>query len=229
MATAEHCYPIPKNVDPALAAWFALAKITFLGAQAAQHHVGQRVLIIGAGPIGQMSTRWARAAGAEKILVADRIAGRLDLARRGGATATIAKPVAEAEPDILAANDGELPDVVIDGTGNAAVFAAALKLARKYGRVVLLGDTGSPTQQRLTDDVVTRGLTIVGAHDGHSRAPWPESCIVRLFFTLLTDGRMEMDGMNTHEFAPEDCGKAYDLAANRRQETLGILFDWTKG
>jgi threonine dehydrogenase-like Zn-dependent dehydrogenase len=176
-----------------------------------------------------MSIRWARAAGVEKILVTDQIAVRLDLARRGGATATIAKPVAEAQSDILAANDGELPDVVIDGTGNAAVFAAALPLARKYGRVVLLGDTGSPTQQRLTNDVVTRGLTIVGAHDGHARDPWTESRIVRFFFTLLADGRMDMDGMNTHEFAPEDCGKVYDQASNRRQETMGILFDWTKG
>jgi NADPH:quinone reductase-like Zn-dependent oxidoreductase len=43
-------------------AWFAFAKITFMGARAAQYSHGDSVLIIGAGPIGQISVRWGKAA-----------------------------------------------------------------------------------------------------------------------------------------------------------------------
>ena len=94
------------------------------------------------------------------------------LAQQGGATDVIAKPVSECKEDVLKALDGQLPRIVNDATGHPAVFAEALQLAARFGRVVVLGDTGSPSGQHLTADVVTRGLTIVGAHDGHDDAQW---------------------------------------------------------
>ena len=69
---AEKCFhPIPDEVSFEQAAWFALGKITFHGALAAGYQLGDSVLVIGAGPIGQMTIRWARAAGAAKIIVVD--------------------------------------------------------------------------------------------------------------------------------------------------------------
>ena len=59
---------VPAGIDSKDAVWFALAKITFMGAKAAGYFLGNTVLIIGAGPIGQMSIRWARAAKAAKII-----------------------------------------------------------------------------------------------------------------------------------------------------------------
>jgi len=227
VVAADMCYPVPADLDVKQANWFALAKIAFMGALAAEHRLGDRVLVIGAGPIGQMCTRWAHAAGAESLVVVDMIGDRLALARQGGATATFAKPIQECEADIRAASGGELPDIVIDGTGNAAVFAAALGLARHKGRVVLLGDTGTPSRQHLTHDVINKGLTVVGAHGTHSAAPWTERRIVRLFFDLIKRNRIDMSGMVSHEFAPADFAEAYDLATHRRGETMGILFNWT--
>ena len=90
------CHLIPAEIPLSEAVWFALAKITFQGARAAEYKMGDSVLIIGAGPIGQMSVRWARAAGAQTIIVVDSIPGRLELARIGGATAAISQPMARA-------------------------------------------------------------------------------------------------------------------------------------
>ena len=224
--SADGCYPIPDNVPFEHAAWFALAKITFHGAQAAGYTLGDSVLIIGAGPIGQMSIRWARAAGVANILVVDTAKSRLPLAKAGGATALIEKSITEAREAILAAGGGQLPRVVIDGTGNAAVFEAALGLAASFGRVVVLGDTGAPAQQRLTPDVITRGLTITGAHDGHNTATWNDTTINRLFFSLAASGRFPLEGLTSHIFAPDQCAEAY-LTANRdRASTMGLIFDW---
>ena len=58
-------------------------------------------------------------------------------------------------------------DFVYDVTGAAPVFSASLTMLRRFGRLVLLGDTGTPTEQHLTGDVVTKALTIVGAHDSN--------------------------------------------------------------
>jgi len=218
---------IPDTVPFENAVWFALAKIAFHGALAAAYKLGDSVLIIGAGPIGQMSVRWARAGGATSIIVVDTATERMGMATAGGATATIVSPIDQAKEAILAANGGKLPDIVIDSTGNAAVFAAALGLARKFGKVVILGDTGSPASQKLTHDVINHGLTIVGAHETHQIPEWNPHTITTLFLTLAASGRFPLECLNTHYFPPEDCTKAYETANRERSKTMGIVFDWS--
>lgn len=223
---ADKCVPVPASVPEDQSTWFALAKIAAMGAKVAEYRLGSSVLVIGAGPIGQMSLRWARAAGAERLAVVDTIPLRLELAKKGGATAVIGKPINDAREEIQKANGGSAPDIVIDTTGNAAVFASALSIVAKFGRVVVLGDTGSPSKQCLTPDVILKGIHIVAAHDPHETPDWNMARIGRLFFALVNDGRISLDGLNTHTFRPEDCVKAYELASTRRYETMGIVFDW---
>lgn len=222
------CCRIPDEVPFELAHWYALAKIAFHGALAAGYRLGDSVLVIGAGPIGQMSIRWARAAGAASILVVDSAAERMGMAKAGGATAAITASIDEAREAVLEANGGRLPRIVIDSTGNAKVFAAALGLADKYGKVVVLGDTGQPAGQQLTSDVVMRGITIVGVHDGHETEEWTATTITRYFLGLAATGRFPLEGLNTHFFKPEDCARAYETANRERAKTMGIVFDWRK-
>lgn len=225
---AQDSFLIPEGLPLEQAVWISMAKIAFHGALVAKYHLGDSVLIIGAGPIGQMSIRWARAAGAVSIIAVDALPNRMDMARAGGATACIAEPIEKARDAILQAGGGKLPRVVIDSTGNAAVFAAALGLAADRGTVVVLGDTGAPSQQKLTLDVITRGLTIVGAHDVHNTEEWNNATISRLFFTLANSGRFSLDGLNTHVFKPEQCAEAYAVANRDRASTMGIVFQWAE-
>ena len=224
---AADCILVPPGLDPAAAAWFALAKITFMGARAAGLGLGDDVLIIGAGPIGQMVTRWVRATGARSIVVADQLPERLALARRGGATATLATPVGESHAELTKACGGRKPRVVIDSTGNAKVFSAALAAARDRGKVVVMGDTGSPSEQRLTSDVILRGVSVVGAHDCHNDSEWYDASIVSLFFQMVADGRIDVGGLLSHTYAPSECGTAYEMISTRRSETMGVLFNWS--
>ena len=223
---ADKCHPIPDEIPFEQAIWFSLAKIAFQGARAAQYQLGDSVLVIGAGPIGQMSVRWARAAGATPIVVVDAVPNRMAAARAGGAGVTLASPIAQVKDAVKEAGNGSLPRVVIDSTGNAAVFAAALGLAADHGTVIVLGDTGQPGSQILTHDVITRGLTIVGAHDAHNTAEWTDATITRLFFSLVSSKRFPLEGLTSHVFAPEQCAEAYAVANRDRAGTMGILFDW---
>ncbi|MGV3617259.1 MAG: zinc-dependent alcohol dehydrogenase [Fimbriimonas sp.] len=217
---------IPEGVSDEDAAWFALAKIAFMGWKASGLRLGDDVLIVGAGPIGQVALRWMVAGGAHRVVVLDPVEMRLEVARKGGATHTFALPVADAEPAVREALGGKLPPIVIDTTGHAAVFAAALPLVADRGRLVVLGDTGTPSEQRLTMDVIRRGLHIVGAHDMHDDDRWYLQTIAGLFFDLVRTGRYSLDGLNTHAFTPEECVDAYGLLTERRAETLGVQFRW---
>ena len=224
--TPAKCTSVQNGLDLAEAVWFALAKIAYVGARAARHGLGDSVVVIGAGPIGQMSIRWASAAGARAIVAVARSAGRLELARRGGATAVAQADVTTAAEAVTGRLGGEQPDIVIDATGNADVLPAALNLVRDHGRVVVLGDTGTPSKQHLTSDLVLRGIEIVGAHDSHSPAGHAENVINELFFDLVSRGRIDLAGLNTHTLPPTECVAAYQLARERRSDTMGIVFDW---
>ena len=220
--------PIPDAVDSRSACWCGLAKTAFRAAWAAPFALGRQVLIIGAGPVGQMALRWARSANVGLLAVSDLSEERLAHAERGGATHTLCGDIAEQLTDIGQMNGGAGPDVVVEATGNPAVFPSALAAAARFGKVILLGDSGFPDRQHLTSDVMTKGLTIQATHDSHDRDGWTQRKVDERFFASLIAGRFDVGGLITHEFAPGDCGAAYALAVERRGEAMGVLFDWSQ-
>jgi len=219
-------FPFPSEIPMDRAPWFALAKIALHGALAADYSLGDSVVVIGAGPIGQMSLRWARAAGATPLIVVDPITQRASIAHFGGASHCLSLPVEKAKSFIRKILDGDDPGIVVDTTGHSAIFPHALDLVQPGGRVVILGDTGSPKSQRLTSDAIIKGLSIVGAHDGNQVPGWDTQRMIRVFFQLVKEGCFSLDHLNTHHFLPEACEDAYGLANRDRENTMGILFDW---
>jgi len=219
------CSVVPSSVPPEYAAWSALGRITYNGARSVGFRLGDRIAVIGAGPIGQMTLRWAIACGAEETVVIDSMPTRLDIAKKGGATYTLASLVTEVKPKVEELFGG-LPDVVADATGHSAVFQAALGLVKSQGRVLLIGDTGTPSEQQLTGDILTRALTVHGAHDQTTFHDRSRDSIAQLFFRLVSSGRFSMEGMNTHWFTPDQAAEAYRVANEARGETMGILFRW---
>jgi threonine dehydrogenase-like Zn-dependent dehydrogenase len=226
---AAQCSRVPDRIDLKSACWCGLAKTAFRTAHASPFALGGTVLIVGAGPVGQMAVRWARCAGLARIVIVDLSELRLRLAQRGGATECHRGGLGDLQGVLLDSSQGEGFELVVDTTGNSAVFAAALSVAAPFGKVVLLGDTGYPSQQRLSSDMMTKGLTVVATHDHHDRGGWTQRRIDELFFKLVRDGAFPLDGLITHEFVPEDCSAAYALVSNRRDEAVGVLFDWTRG
>ena len=222
----SECIPVPPQVSDEDVPWFKLAKISAMGAKVAALSLGKSVLVVGAGPIGQMAIRWCVASGSYPIIAIDSVPMRIEMAKKGGATHGIVKPLGEAIEESNGICGGTGPDTVIDSTGHHQVFTDVLKVARKFGKVVILGDTGSPASQHLSSDVMSKGLHIVAAHDCHETADWDFRKISNLFFEMVKSGRFSLKSLNTHKFSPEKCVEAYKTANERRGETMGILFDW---
>ncbi len=224
--SAAECSPIPREVSLKAASWCGLAKTAFRAVWAARLGQATTLLVIGAGPVGQMVIRWAHSDATSVIAIADVSAERLKHARRGGATLTFQGQVADSLEAIAKINEGHGPDVVIDSTGNPAAFSAALAAAARYGTVILLGDTGYPGKQCLTSDAMMKGLTIIATHDSHDRDDWTQRRVDRLFFERVLAGQFKLDQLITHEMRPEQCTQAYKLANEQRDSVMGILFDW---
>jgi 2-desacetyl-2-hydroxyethyl bacteriochlorophyllide A dehydrogenase len=225
---------IPDDVSDEDATWFGLANIVQNGVRRAEHALGESVAVIGLGPLGQLVVQYVRLLGARHVIAIDPAEQRLSLAQAHGATEMINTGVAEARDAVLRLTDGSGVHVVYDITGSSRVFSEALGLLRRFGRLVLLGDTGTPEEQHLTGDVITRGLRIIGAHDGNppvestDHAYWSHPRMTELFFTYLQRGDMRVADLVTHRFAPERAPHAYDLLRERRSSTMGVIFDWER-
>ncbi len=105
----------------------------------ARLEIGQRVLILGAGPIGLAATIWARFLGTRRVVVAERVEHRRELAMRLGATDTID---AGSEIDVaeqFAELTGAEPDAVIEAVGRPGMLNAAISAVRPHGTVVTGG------------------------------------------------------------------------------------------
>jgi threonine dehydrogenase-like Zn-dependent dehydrogenase len=170
--------------------------------------------------------------GAREVIAIDTAPARLEIAAAHGATRTLELPVSEARAEVARLTDDRGADVVYDVTGHAAVLSAALPLVRRFGKLLLLGDTGTPSEQRLTPDVVTRGLRIIGAHDNNPPATatdhawWTHPHMARLFFTYVERGQMQVADLVTHRFQPEDAASAYDFLTRDRAAAMGVVFEW---
>jgi|LSQX01.2.fsa_nt_gb 2-desacetyl-2-hydroxyethyl bacteriochlorophyllide A dehydrogenase len=223
--------PVPDGVSDEDAVWAILGVITQTGVRMAEHVMGDRAVIIGLGPLGQLVTQYLRAMGLREVMVIDRSGGRVQVALEHGANAGFAGDIADAKAFVEELTAGELADVVYDVTGHPAVLPQALPLARDHGTLLMLGDCPVPSQQCLTYDVVSRQVRIVGTRsswlpDAHRR--WTPQRQTDLLFSYLQRGDMRLADLISHRFTPQQGAEAYDLLYNSREETLGVVFDWTQ-
>ena len=221
------CSPVPDNIDQKSACWCGLAKTAFRASWAAPFEEGAHILIIGAGPVGQMAIRWAKTEAVETIAVIDLSDTRLEHTKLGGANMLIQGDVADQLEEIRKIDSGNGPSVIVDTTGNPAVFKHALSAAPMFGKVILLGDTGYPSRQCLTSDVMSKGLSVQAVHDSHDHHGGTQRNIDEKFFASVADGRFDLTGLITHEFSPVDCESAYVLADKQREKVMGVLYDWS--
>jgi 2-desacetyl-2-hydroxyethyl bacteriochlorophyllide A dehydrogenase len=229
---ANRCVKIPDALSDDEACWMGLGRITQVGARRAEQALGDDVVIIGLGLLGQLICQYARIAGAGNVIAIDLAPKRIEFAKSHGATHTLAMSAADALKQVEEMTGGRRADIVYDITGFAPVLATALPLARSFGKVILLGDTGTPGGQSLTSDVVARGVKIIGAHDGYpppeyaADRPWPGPRMHELFFTYLVRGQMRVKDLITHRYKPDQARDAYDMLTNDRAMAMGVIFEW---
>ncbi|MGG1516358.1 zinc-binding dehydrogenase [Paenibacillus oryzisoli] len=228
-AAAERAVLLPNEITPEQGVWVNLSKTTQLGVRRAELFLGETVGVIGLGPLGQLVTQYLYLSGAKEIYAMDPAESRVQLVADKPGIHRLAMDAGQARAQIAEQTKGRMLDVVFDITGHPAVLAQATQLVKPLGRVILLGDTATPSMQEMGRNVVSNSVSILGIHAQMNYKGWHHPDMVALFLTYLTQGRMDVKPLITHRFSPLKAPQAYDLLVHNRSSAMGVLFDWTEG
>lgn len=135
--SAHQCLKLPGTITLEDGALVEPLAVGLNGVRLSDLKPGNRVLVIGAGPIGLAATFWARQLGAGRIAVLASSSRRADLTRLMGATVFV-DPADTSRGAITEALQGA-PDIVFECVGKPGLIARAIDYVRPRGTVVTLG------------------------------------------------------------------------------------------
>jgi threonine dehydrogenase-like Zn-dependent dehydrogenase len=205
---ARHCFPAGS-----LPLELALAEPLGCAVNAVERvapALGDDVVIVGAGFMGNLVHKLVALKGARRVIVADTRPDALARAAELGATA-----VADVRelPDVVAElTGGAGADVTFEVTGAQGALATLDRVTRMSGKVAIVGYHQGADRALPLGSWNWLAFDIVNAH---FRDPATIMNGMRVAMRLLTSGRVTLDDLVTHRFALEDVGQAFAVAAEK--------------
>ncbi|WP_424811299.1 zinc-dependent alcohol dehydrogenase [Roseococcus sp. YIM B11640] len=205
---AANCVALPDGVDTEVG---ALAEPLVVACEAVITGgvgLGDVVLVLGPGTIGQGIALMARAAGAARVLVAGRgDEPRFEVLRALGFSDLIDVAEAPLAEQVMRLTGGSPIDVVLEATGFPSSINDGLSVLRKGGVIVAAGIHAEPLSIPITDFVRMRHQ--LRASHGGSRSTWDR--VLR----LLARDPEGFRPMITHRLPLERGIEGFELARQR--------------
>ncbi|WP_379922398.1 Zn-dependent alcohol dehydrogenase [Erythrobacter sp. R86502] len=204
MLIHEHaCVAIDKDMPFDRAALLGCAVTTGAGTifNACKVTPGETVLVVGCGGVGLAAINAARIAGAGKIIAADPLAEKRDLAKVLGATHTVDALADDAAKQIIAISGGGV-DWGIEAVGRQASADLAVASLKRGGTAVILGMMPLDCKVGLGAMDLLGGKKLMGAIMGMNHFPVDLPRLVDFYLRGLLDldtiiaDRISLDQVN---------------------------------
>jgi S-(hydroxymethyl)glutathione dehydrogenase/alcohol dehydrogenase len=205
---------IRPDVPFAQASLVGCAVTTGIGAviNTAKVEAGASVIVIGCGGVGLNVLQGARLAAAHPIVAVDREPGKLEAARRFGATHTINPADVDLSDAVAEITDGRGFDYSFEAIGLPTTTEDAIASIGKGGTAVLVGQVA--TGQRISVDplvISDQEKVIRGSNYGSAR---PAVDFPRIL-DLYTTGLIDLDSLITQTVGLAKINAGFDAMRNR--------------
>ena len=229
------CARVPDEVALDKAAFGVIGSIALQGVRLAKLGLGDTVLVIGLGLVGQITVQLLKAQGC-RVIGTDLDTTKCKLAEQLGADEASASITS---PQVFEATNGIGADAVLitAATKSNAPVELAAHSVRQKGRVVVVGAVGLelPRQPFYLKEAELVVSCSYGAgrydpqyedrgHDypaGHVR--WTEQRNIGAVLNLMQQGSLDVGPLMTHEFDVEQANEAYEMISGGTQPYLGIV------
>jgi L-idonate 5-dehydrogenase len=214
-AIPAQCIRIPDHVPFEAAALGEPLAVCLHAVARAGSIKDKSVLVIGAGPIGQITLMAARRKGAGRTMVSDIAPGTLAFARRLGADETVD---VSAGPEALAEAVARNPvDVVFEASGSPQGVAAAVASVRRGGTIVQIGNLPGGLIPTPTNAIMSKEIDFVGTFRfGKEYFEAVE---------MIADGSIDMRSIVTGRRPLTQAVEAVQLAFDRSQSMKVVVTD----
>ncbi|MCR5092868.1 MAG: zinc-binding alcohol dehydrogenase family protein [Lachnospiraceae bacterium] len=185
-------------VEPFTIGWHALHRTAV--------KKGDKVLVVGAGPIGLFALISAVAQGAE-VYSADVLDGRLEKAKRFGAAGVINSAKTDIVKEAMNITNGDGFDVCVEACGLSVTFLNCIDCAAFAGNIILIGN-GKKETTFLHSVLLKKELNVFG-----SRNSYPDD--FQSVIDLIASGSVPVLDMVSEVYPVDRADEAFKaLAAN---------------
>ena len=189
------------------------------GLRSYEVHVGDTVVILGAGPIGLIHLQLALLRGATQVIVSDISASRRAAAVEFGATLTVDPSSEGLQQVVKDATQGRGADLAVICIGRPQLFADALGVVRKRGRVNVFAGFPAGGTAAFDPNAIHYGeITVTGASNAR-RSDYEQA--VR----LIESGRIAVEKMVTNSFPLSKVLEAIDYSAGGEGIKVAVVPD----
>ena len=209
----ELLHKLPPNVDPSLGPLVETLSIGHQACNRGRVDAGDRVAVIGAGPIGLCAAMVSKDRTAE-VAVVDMVESRLALAQDLGIDHQINAGEEDVPGRITDAFGGKPPTVVIEAVGRSVTLEMSVDLVSPAGRVVVVGLTAEPSRIR-ADVLIKKELDVVASRN--SCGIFPDA------IHFLAGHQKEAEKLVTHRFRLDEIEKAMGLLDKKPWEAIKII------
>ena len=213
MAEDDLLIKLPDSVDRTEAALFGMTSVAMRTCRNTELKMGERVLIVGAGIIGQVAAQIAAVMGARPTLC-DISPNRLELAREIGAAETVLDVSGDGWEKGVA--DGTF-DAVIDFAGVPGMEDQFISAVRQRGRVIFIAGRGKVTYTFN----LGQGREIQLKQNSHfDRDDLQNLC------RLVDRGLVKIAPLIRDVAPVSEAKRIYDTLRDNPNELLGTVFVW---
>jgi L-idonate 5-dehydrogenase len=206
---SDQIIPVPEDTDLLKLSVAEPLSVGLHAVNRAGPLMGKRVIITGSGPIGLLTARSARLAGAVEVVCTDVEDAALKVARDTmGATRTVN---IVANPDGLAEfeADGGYFDVAFEASGAQSALTSLFKIVRRGGRIVQVGMLPPGTAPIPVNALQSREIEFVGAFRANDE--------FKLAVELIVSGGIDVTPILSGTYKLADAQAAFERAGDRSQ------------
>jgi len=210
----ESCYPIPPEMTLEQAAIAEPLSIGYYAVRLSGLATGAKIGILGSGPIGLSVMVCAKALGAERIYVTDKIADRVRIARENGAhwsanpgETDVLRGIQDLEPLLL--------DAVYECAGQQETVDQGMSHLKPGGKLMVIG---IPREDRLSFSIDQGRRKEICIQNVRRQNECMQPAL-----DLICAGKVKVDFMVTHHFPFERTKEAFDLVAAYRDGVVKAM------
>lgn len=212
---AHFTYPIAPEVSFEEAALVEPFAVGMYAVHRAQAKPGDVALVLGSGPIGLVTIQALSVRGVTEIIAVDVVEKRLEKAKELGAKHVVNAAHMDTQEVVLALTDGKGADVVFETAGSVQTAQLTVELARRGGKVVLVGLPSATHFDFGIMRILDKELDVLGVF---RYANMYKGCV-----DLLNSRRINLKALITHRFSLEETQEALLFAHEHKAESIKVV------